>query len=62
MKRLGAVSLNVYLYLIPVVTMVLSAIFLGEVLTAMSVTGAAMTLAGLAISQFGGRKVRLDIR
>ncbi len=62
MKRLGAVSLNVYLYLIPVVTMVLSAIFLGEVLTAMSVTGAAMTLAGLAISQFGGRKVRLDLR
>lgn len=62
MKRLGAVSLNVYLYLIPVITMILSAIFLGEPLTAMSITGAAMTLVGLAISQFGGRRIRPDLR
>ena len=54
-RRLGAVKTSVYIYLIPVVTVVTSAVFLDEDITAMAVVGTALTLAGLAISEFVGR-------
>ncbi len=54
-KKLGAVGVGVYMYLMPVVTMIVSAIFLGEPVTVMSATGVALTLSGLAISEYGDR-------
>ena len=54
-KVLGAVGVGVYLYLMPVVTMIVSSIFLGEPVTVMSVTGVALTLSGLAIYEYGDR-------
>ena len=53
-RRLGAVETSAYIYLIPVVTVVSSAMFLDEDITALAVLGTAMTLAGLIISEFGG--------
>lgn len=50
--RLGPVKTSVYLYLSPVITMVCSAIVLDEHLTGVSLLGAALTLAGLVISQW----------
>lgn len=54
-KVLGAVGVGVYLYLMPVVTMIVSAIFLDEPVTVMSATGVALTLCGLAIHEYGDR-------
>ncbi len=54
-RNLGAVETSVYIYMIPVVTVVSSAAFLGEEVTWLMVVGTAMTLAGLAISEFAGK-------
>lgn len=54
-RRLGAVETSAYIYLIPVVTVVSSAMFLDEDITALAVLGTAMTLAGLIISEFAGK-------
>ena len=56
-RRLGAVETSAYIYLIPVVTVLSSAAFLGEEITALAVVGTAMTLAGLIISEFVGKRV-----
>ena len=57
-RRLGAVETSAYIYLIPVVTVLSSAAFLDEKITALAVVGTAMTLAGLIISEFVGiRKI-----
>ena len=63
-RRLGAVETSAYIYLIPVVTVLSSAAFLNEEITALAVVGTAMTLAGLIISEFVGlRKLKgLDSR
>lgn len=63
-RRLGAVETSAYIYLIPVMTVLSSAAFLGEEITALAVIGTALTLAGLIISEFVGlRKIRaLDSR
>lgn len=50
-KVLGAVVSNVYVYLLPVFTIILSVLILHERLSAASVAGMALTLAGTAISQ-----------
>lgn len=50
-KRLGAVKTSVYIYLIPVVTLVFSALILHERVTPLSLVGMGLTLAGLVISQ-----------
>ncbi len=50
-KVLGAVKTSVYIYMVPVITVVTSAIVLKEEITAMSVIGTALTLAGLLISE-----------
>lgn len=54
-RRLGAVETSVYIYLIPVMTVVSSALFLDENITALAVLGTVMTLAGLIISEFAGK-------
>ncbi|MCL1804997.1 MAG: DMT family transporter [Clostridiales bacterium] len=50
-KMLGAVRTSVYIYLVPVVSVTTSAIVLGETVTWMLVTGAALTLLGLFLSE-----------
>ena len=55
-RRLGAVETSVYIYMIPVVTVVSSAILIGEDITPLAVVGTVMTLAGLIISEFVGRE------
>ena len=50
--KLGAVKTTTYLYLVPVVTLVFSALLLGEPVTPLSLAGAALTVAGLALSQW----------
>lgn len=46
-KKLGAIQANNYLYLQPVVTLVASAVLLGEAVTFIGVLGCALILAGL---------------
>lgn len=50
-RKLGAIKTSVYIYLIPVVTIVFSFIFLSEPITPMIVTGTILTLSGLVISE-----------
>ena len=54
--RLGAVRTSAYIYLVPVVTLVTSALVLGEPVTPLSLGGAALTVAGLALSEWEPRK------
>ena len=58
-KRLGAVQSSVYIYLVPVVTVITAALILQERITWMTALGTALTLAGLVVSeirQFGVRR------
>lgn len=50
-RILGAVKTSVYIYLVPVVTVVSSVIILHETITPLAVVGTALTLAGLVVSQ-----------
>ena len=50
-RILGAVRTTVYIYLIPVITVVSSVIILHETITPLAVVGTALTLAGLVVSQ-----------
>ncbi len=50
-KLLGAVRTSVYIYLIPVVTVTFSVIFLNEPLTPVLVFGTLLTIAGLWLSE-----------
>ena len=49
---LGAVKSSVYIYMVPVVTVVASAIILGERLTWISLAGILLTLCGVTISEY----------
>ena len=49
--KLGAVKTSTYMYLVPVVTLATSALVLGEPVTPLSAVGAALTVAGLALSE-----------
>ena len=51
LKRLGPVATMAYQYLVPVITIAISVSALGEPLTPAIVTGAALTIAGLVVSQ-----------
>ncbi len=53
LRILGAVKVSVYIYLVPVITVMSSALILGEPLTWASITGTVLALAGLVMS---GRK------
>ncbi len=51
-KLLGAVKTSVYIYMVPVITVVTSVIVLNETITGIAVFGIVLTLAGLFISEF----------
>lgn len=51
MKILGAIKTSVYIYLVPVVTVATSVLVLREPLTPVLILGAALTLAGLWLSE-----------
>ena len=58
-KVLGAVQTSVYIYLVPVITIITSFLFLKEPVTWMSAAGTALTIAGLVVSEWrvkGARK------
>lgn len=57
-KILGAVKTSIYIYMVPVITVVTSVIILGEKITLMSGTGTILTLLGLIISEYKGKKYR----
>lgn len=56
-KHLGSVKTSVYIYMVPVITAVTSALILHEKLTAAAACGIALTLAGLFLSE---KRVRPD--
>ena len=55
-RVLGTVRTSLYIYLVPVITVIVAALVLDERLTLMSGSGAVLTLAGLFISQMDGRR------
>lgn len=57
-KTLGAIKTSVYIYLVPVITILTSVLFLEEKLTAISVTGTVFTLIGLFVSESQFNKKR----
>ena len=56
-ETLGTVRCTVFLYLIPVVTVVFAAIFLGERMTFVSGVGSALILGGVILSGWQGRRL-----
>ena len=50
-KLIGAVSTSVYIYFVPVITVILSAIVLNEKITVLLIAGIILTLTGLFISE-----------
>jgi drug/metabolite transporter (DMT)-like permease len=50
-KVLGAVKTSVYIYMVPVITVVTSVLILHESMTALSIAGTLLTLAGLFLSE-----------
>ena len=50
-RVLGAVKSSVYIYLVPVITIIFSAIILDEPVTLMIILGTLLTLLGLFISE-----------
>lgn len=57
-KALGAVKTSVYIYLVPVITVVTSVIVLKEKITVLSVAGIILTLGGLLISERKSSEIR----
>ena len=57
-RALGAVKTSAYIYLVPVITVVTSAIVLKEPVTPQVVLGTALALAGLMISQKREREIQ----
>ncbi len=50
-KVLGAVKTSVYIYMVPVITVVTSVAILHEKITALAAVGTVLTLAGLLLSE-----------
>jgi drug/metabolite transporter (DMT)-like permease len=50
-KVLGAVKTSVYIYLVPVITVIASAIILNEVINGKTIIGIVLTIIGLFISE-----------
>ena len=50
-KVLGAVKTSIYIYMVPVITVVTSTLILHEQITALSIIGTLLTLAGLFLSE-----------
>ena len=55
-KTLGPIKTMVYIYLVPVITVVCSVLILHEVVTPMSAAGTLLTLVGLVLSQWDSLK------
>ena len=55
-KVLGAVKTSVYIYMVPVITVVTSFLILKETLTPLSGAGTLLALSGLVISEYKGKK------
>ena len=55
-KTLGAVRTSVYIYMVPVITVVTSVLILKEPMTWISVVGTVMAVVGLFLSQYGGKE------
>ena len=53
---IGTVRTNQYIYFIPFITSVMSWVILGEVLTIQTITGTAVILSGIYISEDRGQK------
>ena len=54
--RLGVMKSSVYIYLIPVITIICSAIILNEKITIGAVLGCLLTMAGLFLSEKKSKK------
>ena len=54
--QLGAVKTSVYIYMVPVITVITSVLILHEALTVFSVIGTVLTLAGLILSEYRPKK------
>lgn len=54
-KILGAVKTSIYIYLVPVITVVMSALILKEKVTVMSGAGTFLALIGLFLSEYRGK-------
>ena len=50
-KILGAVKTSIYIYMVPVITVVTSVLILHEEITVLSVVGTLLTLVGLFLSE-----------
>lgn len=50
-QELGAVKASVYIYIVPAITIVASAVFLGEIPGIVTITGAFLTIIGLLLSE-----------
>lgn len=59
-RALGSVKTSVYIYMVPVITAVTSALILGEKITAASAVGILLTLGGLFLSQKWGKETAKD--
>ena len=55
-RHLGAVDTSVYMYLMPVITLIGGALLLDENVTVLSVAGVVLTIGGLLVSELLGRK------
>lgn len=55
-KALGAVKTSVYIYMVPVITVVTSTFILKEPVTWVSVMGRALAVAGLFLSEYNGKE------
>ena len=56
-KALGAVKTSVYIYMVPVITVVTSVLILKEPVTWVSVMGTVLTVAGLFFSEYNGNGI-----
>lgn len=54
-KVLGAVKTSIYIYMVPVITIVTSALILKEPITILSVIGTLLAIIGLFLSEYSGR-------
>lgn len=59
-KVLGAVKTSVYIYMVPVITVVTSMLVLKEPVTWVSVAGTVLAVAGLSLSEYHGKGRGLD--
>ena len=61
-KILGAVKTSVYIYLVPVITVVTSVLILDEHITLMAGAGTLLTLAGLLLCQSNPKNLKRGIQ